>query len=138
LEQQRPDLERAALRADWLRGEDVKECYFYLDSTPTHCYMKALYKYPQAEYPYTRLIEENRRRGFGATEFELTDAGVFDQSRYFDVLAEYAKSAANDILIRITVENRGPNKATLHVLPTLWFPNTRGAKSLRSARAAVD
>jgi hypothetical protein len=89
-------------------GEDVKECYFYLDSTPTHSYMKALYKYPQAEYPYTRLIEENRRRGHGATEFELIDAGVFDESRYFDVFAEYAKGAANDILIRITIENRGP------------------------------
>ena len=105
-------------------GEDVKECYFYLDSTPTHSYMKALYKYPQAEYPYTRLIEENRRRGLGATEFELIDAGVFDENRYFDVFAEYAKGAANDILIRITVENRGPHKATLHLLPTLWFRNT--------------
>ena len=105
-------------------GEDVKECYFYLDSTPTHSYMKALYKYAQAEYPYTRLIEENRRRGLGATEFELTDAGVFDEDRYFDVFAEYAKGAANDILIRITVENRGPDKATLHLLPTLWFRNT--------------
>ena len=105
-------------------GEDVKECYFYLDSTPTHSYMKALYKYPQAEYPFTRLIEENRRRGLGATEFELIDAGVFDENRYFDVFAEYAKGAANDILIRITVENRGPHKATLHLLPTLWFRNT--------------
>ena len=105
-------------------GEDVKECYFYLDSTPTHSYMKALYKYPQAEYPYLRLIEENRRRGLGATEFELIDAGVFDENRYFDVFAEYAKGAANDILIRITVENRGPHKATLHLLPTLWFRNT--------------
>ena len=105
-------------------GEDVKECYFYLDSTPTHSYMKALYKYPQAEYPFTRLIEENRRRGLGATEFELIDAGVFDENRYFDVFAEYAKGAANDILIRITVENRGPHEATLHLLPTLWFRNT--------------
>jgi hypothetical protein len=105
-------------------GEDVKECYFYLDSTPTHSYMKALYKYPQAEYPYTRLIEENRRRGLGATEFELTDAGVFDEDRYFDVFAEYAKGAANDILIRITIENHGPDRATLHLLPTLWFRNT--------------
>ena len=105
-------------------GEDVKECYYYLDSTPTHSYMQALYKYPQTEYPYTRLIEENRRRGLGATEFELTDAGVFDEERYFDVFAEYAKGAANDILIRITVENRGPDKATLHLLPTLWFRNT--------------
>jgi hypothetical protein len=105
-------------------GEDVKECYYYLDSTPTHSYMRALYKYPQTEYPYTRLIEENRRRGLGATEFELTNAGVFDENRYFDVFAEYSKGAANDILIRITVENRGPHKATLHLLPTLWFRNT--------------
>ena len=74
-------------------GEDVKECYFYLDSTPTHSYMKALYRYPQAEYPYARLIEENRRRGLGATEFELIDTGVFDEDRYFDVFAEYAKGA---------------------------------------------
>jgi hypothetical protein len=105
-------------------GEDVKECYFYLDSTPTHSYMRALYKYPQAEYPYTRLIEENRRRGLSATEFELTDAGVFAEERYFDVFAEYAKGAVNDILIRITVENHGPDRATLHLLPTLWFRNT--------------
>jgi hypothetical protein len=115
-------------------GEDVKECYFYLDSTPTHSYMKALYKYPQTEYRHTRLIEENRRRGLGATEFELTDTGVFDGDRYFDVFTEYAKGAANDILIRITVENRGSDKATLHLLPTLWFRNTWSwAKSPRSA-----
>jgi hypothetical protein len=86
--------------------------------------MKALYKYPQAEYPYTRLIEENRSRGLGATEFELIDTGLFDEDRYFDMFAEYAKSAANDILIRITVENHGPDSSTLHLLPTLWFRNT--------------
>jgi hypothetical protein len=105
-------------------GEDVKESYYYLDSTPTHSYMKALYKYPQAEYPYARLVEENRRRGQGAGEFELRDAGVFDGGRYFDVLAEYAKGGPDDILIRITVANRGPEAATMHLLPTLWFRNT--------------
>src|SRR5881296_4029430 len=105
-------------------GEDVKECYFYLDSTPTHSFMKALYKYPHAEFPYTRLVEENRRRGRGEPEFELLDTGVFDESRYFDVFAEYAKASPNDILIRITVANRGPEAASLHLLPTLWFRNT--------------
>jgi hypothetical protein len=105
-------------------GEDVKECYFYLDSTPTHSYMKALYKYPQAEFPYTRLVEENRRRGRGDPEFELLDTGVFDGDRYFDVGVEYAKASPNDLLIRIEVANRGPEAARLHVLPTLWFRNT--------------
>jgi len=105
-------------------GEDVKELYYYLDSTPTHSYMKALYKYPQAEFPYTRLVEENRRRGLGATEFELIDTGAFEENRYFDVFAEYAKGSDNDILIRLTIANRGPEKATLHLLPTLWFRNT--------------
>jgi hypothetical protein len=105
-------------------GEDVKELYYYLDSTPTHSYMKALYKYPQAEFPYARLVEENRRRGLGATEFELIDSGVFEEDRYFDVHAEYAKGSENDILIRLTIANRGPEKATLHLLPTLWFRNT--------------
>ena len=102
----------------------MKECYFYLDSTPTHSYMKALYKYPQAEFPYARLVEENRRRGKQEPEFELADTGVFDDDRYFDVFAEYAKAAPDDILIRITVANRGPEPATLHLLPTLWFRNT--------------
>ncbi|TMQ50539.1 MAG: glucosidase [Candidatus Eisenbacteria bacterium] len=105
-------------------GEDVKECYYYLDSTPTHSFMKALYKYPHAEFPYTRLVEENRRRGLGDPELELADTGVFDESRYFDVFAEYAKASPNDILIRITVANRGPEAASLHLLPTLWFRNT--------------
>jgi hypothetical protein len=105
-------------------GEDVKELYFYLDSTPTHSYMKALYKYPQAAFPYARLVEENRRRGLSATEFELIDTGAFNEDRYFDVYAEYAKNSTDDILIRITVANRGPEKATLHLLPTLWFRNT--------------
>src|SRR6266851_273040 len=105
-------------------GEDVKECYFYLDSTPTHSYLKALYKYPQAEFPYARLVEENGRRSRNDPEFELADTGVFNESRYFDVFVEYAKAAPDDILIRITVANRGPDLATLHLLPTLWFRNT--------------
>ncbi|MFV1967130.1 MAG: glucosidase [Pirellulaceae bacterium] len=105
-------------------GEDVKECYYYLDSSPTHSYMKALYKYPQAEYPYARLVEENARRGKQDPEFELTDTEIFDGDRYYDVLAEYAKASPNDILIRITIANRGPESASLHVLPTLWFRNT--------------
>jgi len=105
-------------------GEDVKEHYFYLDSTPTHSYLKALYKYPQTEFPYARLLEENGRRGRLESEFELTDTGIFDANRYFDVFAEYAKNSPDDILIRITVANRGPEAATLHLLPTLWFRNT--------------
>ncbi len=105
-------------------GEDVKESYFYLDSTPTHSYLRALYKYPQAEFPYARLVDENRRRGKDAPEFELSDAGVFEGGRYFDVVAEYAKAGPDDVLIRVTVTNRGPEAARLHLLPTLWFANT--------------
>ena len=105
-------------------GEDVKECYYYLDSTPTHSYMKALYKYPQQAFPYEQLYEENRRRGRNDPEFEITDTGVFDGDRYFDVAIEYAKASANDILIRIEIANRGPAPARIHVLPTLWFRNT--------------
>jgi hypothetical protein len=105
-------------------GEDCKECYFYLDSTPTHSYMKALYKYPQAEFPYARLVEENARRGKTDPEFELLDTGVLAEERYFDVLVEYAKASPNDVLIRITVANRGPESAVLHLLPTLWFRNS--------------
>jgi len=105
-------------------GEDVKEYYFYLDSTPTHSYMKYLYKYPQAEFPYARLVEENRRRGRDQPEFELLDTGVFDGNRYFDVLVEYAKADVEDILIKITIINRGPEPANLRVLPTIWFRNT--------------
>ena len=105
-------------------GEDVKECYYYLDATPTHSYLKALYKYPQAEFPYARLLDESQKRGKSDPEFELEDSGVFDESRYFDVFAEYAKAAPDDILIRVTVHNRGPATARLHVLPTLWFRNS--------------
>src|SRR6058998_731771 len=105
-------------------GEDVKEEYFYLDSTPMHSYMKALYKYPQAEFPYAQLAAENRRRGKNAPEFELMDTGVFSDERYFDVVAEYAKASPNDVLIRLTVVNRGLDAAPLTLLPTLWFRNT--------------
>jgi hypothetical protein len=105
-------------------GEDVKECYFYLDNTPTHSYMKALYKYPQQEFPYQRLYNENRLRTRLDAEYELTDTGIFDDNRYFDVFVEYAKASSEDILIRITSWNRGPNPARLHLLPTIWFRNT--------------
>jgi len=105
-------------------GEDVKDYYFYLDSTPTHSYLKYLYKYPQAAFPYGRLVEENRRRGRRDTEYELLDTGVFDENRYFDVVVEYAKATTDDILIRITATNRGPDAADVHLLPTLWFRNT--------------
>jgi hypothetical protein len=104
-------------------GEDVKELYYYLDSTPTHSYMKCLYKYPQAEFPYSRLVEENSRRGRCDMEFELLDTGVFDEDRYFDVFVEYAKADQDDVLIRITAVNRGPEAASLHLLPTVWFRN---------------
>src|SRR5262245_31864304 len=105
-------------------GEDVKEYYFYLDSTPTHSYMRALYKYPQAVFPYAALVAENRRRDRRAPEYELLDTGVFAEDRYFDVTVEYAKASAEDILVRVTVVNRGPDAAELHLLPTLWFRNT--------------
>jgi len=105
-------------------GEDVKEYYFYLDSTPTHSYMKYLYKYPQAAYPYADIVQANARRGRSDFEYELIDTNVFEGGRYFDVCVEYAKASAEDILVRITVDNRGPDAATIHVLPTLWFRNT--------------
>ena len=105
-------------------GEDVKENYYYLDSTPTHSHVRMLYKYPQAEYPYARLIEENRSRSREQGEFEIEHAGMFDEGRYFDVFAEYLKAAPNDLLIEITVANRGPEAARIHVLPTLWLRNT--------------
>jgi len=105
-------------------GEDVKECYYYLDSTPTHSYMKYLYKYPQAAFPYSQLVEENRRRDKHQPEYELMDTGVFDDNRYFDVVVEYAKNAPDDILVRIGVTNHGPDRAEIHLLPTVWFRNT--------------
>jgi hypothetical protein len=105
-------------------GEDVKEYYFHLDNTPTHSYMRFLYKYPQAEYPYARLVEENRRRGGQGLEYELLDTGVFDEDRYFDIIIEYAKASPEDLCIRIEAHNRGPAPAPLHLLPQLWFRNT--------------
>jgi hypothetical protein len=107
-------------------GEDVKEYYFHLDSTPTHSYMRMLYKYPQAAYPYEDLVRTNRERSRTEFEYELLDTGVFDEDRYFDVFVEYAKGAPDDLLCRITVANRGPNGARLHVLPTVWWRNTWG------------
>ena len=105
-------------------GEDVKELYYYLDATPTHSYLKMLYKYPQREFPYAQLLEENRRRGKDQREFELLDTGIFDDDRYFDVFVEYAKGGAEDILMVVTAHNRGPEAATIHLLPQLWFRNT--------------
>ena len=122
-------------------GEDVKEYYFYLDSTPTHSYMKMLYKYPQAEFPYGWLVDENKRRGRSQPEFELLDTGVFKENRYFDVFVEYAKAEDEDIFIRITAHNRGPEPAPLHLLPALWFRNTWSwGKDLRRpiVRKAAD
>jgi hypothetical protein len=105
-------------------SEDVKELYYYLDAVPTHSYLKYLYKYPQREFPYASLVEENHRRGKDQPEFELIDTGVFDDDRYFDVFVEYAKAAPEDVLMRVTVHNRGPEAATIHLLPQLWFRNT--------------
>ena len=104
-------------------GEDVKEYYFYLDSTPTHSYMKYLYKYPQAAFPYENLVNTNRSRSRNEFEYELLDTGVFDEDRYFDVFVEYAKESPDDILIKISVFNRGPEPAHINVLPTIWFRN---------------
>src|SRR5688572_15458249 len=124
-------------------GEDVKEYYFYIDSTPTHSYMKYLYKYPQGEYPYRDLVETNRARTREQLEYELLDTGIFDEDRYFDVFLEYAKKDPEDILIRVSVWNRGPETARLHLLPTLWFRNTwswgdaGGRPVLREAGGAV-
>jgi Glycosyl hydrolase family 63 C-terminal domain len=117
-------------------GEDVKEYYFYLDSTPTHSYMKYLYKYPQAAYPYADLVETNRGRSKNEMEYELLDTGVFKEDRYFDVFVEYAKDGPEEILVRITAVNRGPDAAELHLLPTLWFRNDWSAWIAASNRAA--
>src|SRR5438552_14610813 len=105
-------------------GEDVKEYYFYLDSTPTHSYMQYLYKYPQAAFPYANLVDTSCGRSRNEFEYELLDTGVFDQDRYFDVFVEYAKESPEDILIQISIHNRGPEPAEIHVLPTLWFRNS--------------
>ena len=117
-------------------GEDVKEYYFYLDSTPTHSYMKYLYKYPQAEYPYDDLVHTNGQRSREEMEYELLDTGVFDEDRYFDVFVEYAKAGPDDILVKIRAINRGPERSELHLLPTLWFRNDWSAWIADSNRAA--
>ena len=104
-------------------GEDVKECYWYLDALPTHSYLKMLYKYPQREFPYNWLVEENRRRDKQQPEFELLDTDAFNDNRYFDVFIEYAKASPHDVLMQITAINRGPDEARLHILPQLWFRN---------------
>lgn len=121
-------------------GEDVKEYYFYLDSTPTHSYLKGLYKYPQAAFPYEWLVSENRERGRGGAEFELLETGVFQEDRYFDVMVEYAKASPEDILIQVSVTNHGPETKTLHLLPTLWFRNTWawGQTPTESSLKAID
>src|SRR5580692_9716513 len=105
-------------------GEDVKEVYYYLDATPSHSYIRMLYKYPQAAFPYDRLVLENHNRGKDQPEFELLDTGIFDDDRYFDVFVEYAKAGPDDLLMQVTVHNRGPAEAVIHVLPQLWFRNT--------------
>jgi hypothetical protein len=105
-------------------GEDAKELYYYLDATPSHSYLKMLYKYPQREFPYGQLVEENRRRSKDQPEFELLDTGIFDDDRYFDVFVEYAKAGPDDILMLVTAYNRGPETATIHLLQQLWFRNT--------------
>ena len=116
-------------------GEDAKEYYFYLDSTPTHSYMKYLYKYPQAAYPYDDLVKTNQSRTREELEYELLDTGVFNEDRYFDVFVEYAKESPEETLIKITIHNRGPEQAALHVLPTLWFRGIRGrGPRMRSSR----
>ncbi|MGH9641327.1 MAG: MGH1-like glycoside hydrolase domain-containing protein, partial [Terriglobales bacterium] len=120
-------------------GEDVKEYWFYLDSTPTHSYMRMLYKYPHAEFPYAQLVEENRRRSGGnQPEYELLDTGIFEQNRYFDVFVEYAKVSEEDIAIRIEAINRGPEAATLHLLPHLWFRNTWGWTDPRGGEPIIQ
>src|ERR1700761_3657766 len=110
--------------AEGNHGEDVKECYFYLDAMPTSSYLRMLYKYPQAEFPYADLVAVNGARGMSEPEYELLDTGIFDEGRYFDVEVEYAKAAPEDLLLQVTVHNRGPQDAVLHVLPTLWFRHT--------------
>src|ERR1043165_769114 len=113
-------------------GEDVKELYYYLDATPTHSYLKMLYKYPQRAFPYSQLLEESRHRGKDQPEFELLDTGIFDDDRYFDVFIEYAKAGPEDTLMRVTVHNRGPEEATIYLLPQLWFRNAWSWKTSAS------
>ena len=127
MERGRPDPQGADVRPEQQEGnhgEDVKEYWFYLDSTPTHSYLKCQYKYPQRAFPYDELVSTNARRGKLDMEYELLDTGIFDDDRYFDVVVEYAKATHEDIVMRVTAHNRGPDPATLHLLPTLWFRNT--------------
>jgi hypothetical protein len=126
--------------AEGNHGEDVKELYYFLDATPTHSYLKMLYKYPQREFPYARLVDENRRRGKDQPEFELLDTGIFDDDRYFDIFIEYAKAAPDDLLLQFTVHNRGPDSVLLHLLPQIWFRNTWSWRpgSERPVLAAAD
>src|SRR6266849_5117239 len=105
-------------------GEDVKECYFYIDAVPSHAYQRTLYKYPQRAYPYEELIEQNRHRSTHEPEFELIDTGIFDDKRYFDIFIEVAKEDADTLVFRVTAHNRGPDRAPLHLIPQLWFRNT--------------
>ena len=122
-------------------GEDVKECYYYLDATPTSSYFRMIYKYPQAEFPYADLVAVNGARGNSESEYELLDTGVFDDGRYFDVEVEYAKAAPEDLLLQVTVHNRGPDDARVHVLPTLWFRHTwswAGGSEHPGLRATAD
>jgi hypothetical protein len=123
--------------AEGNHGEDAKEYYFYLDSTPTHSYMKYLYKYPQAQYPYEWLLKENSKRGGRGPEFELLDTGIFDEDRYFDVFVEYGKASSEEVCMRIEAVNRGPNAAPLHILPHLWFRNTWGWTDPRSTTPVI-
>ena len=118
-------------------GEDVKEFYFYLDAVPSHSYMRYLYKYPQREYPYSLLVEENARRSRSDPPFNLIDTGVFGENRYWDVEADYAKESPDEIHIRIIISNRGPESATLHILPTLWFRNTWSWGKTEGARPVI-
>ena len=119
-------------------GEDVKEYYFHVDNTPTHSYMKLLYKYPHGEFPYKKLIEENQKRGGQGAEYELLDTGIFDEDRYFDIEIEYAKAGAEDLVARVTIHNRGPDAAPLHVLPHLWFRNTWSFGPVPSAQPRIE
>src|SRR5271156_1272456 len=122
--------------AEGNHGEDVKEVYYYLDATPTHSYLKMLYKYPHRAYPYADLVAENARRGTDLPEYELLDTGIFEDDKYFDVFVEYAKDGAEDMLVRITATNRGPDACEVHLLPTAWFRNDWSSWIAESNRAA--
>jgi hypothetical protein len=122
--------------AEGNHGEDCKELYYYLDATPTHAYLKMLYKYPQTEFPYADLVQTNRSRGKHEREYELIDTGIFDENRYFDVFIEYARINPTSVNMLVTVWNRGLDEATLHLLPQLWFRNTWSGTSMRQGLAS--